>query len=465
NHGNTYTLDSGDSVPPGAISWQVKTGLGPEDFTNIASFSPPGWGGSNTFTDFAVDYKNRSELFNVTANGANSYVVVMRVNEVVCSDENHYRCSVLFMNAGSGPVTKTKETSLTTRTPAEQPYDIPVPVPDNIEENMVVTLSCTANVGKPPGQLRWWRYRNGITAPQEMTGVSTSTPPVQEGVCVYNVTSTITYRMTKDDDQSVWRCFVENELLTMPDRDKPNQESKRVNIFFKVNVPIIRKLPDTGDDSQYSVGSSVTLTCQADGNPTPGIHTNKTVNRYQWTFKASPNDNVTELSSINGTLTLTNLQETDRGTYTCTAFNGFNGKCFNASRDQILQIVKTTTTTTPRTTHIIGTIGSSETFTTQERSGFHTPQSQLDIIAGGTIGGVVLVVLVALFIFNRRYQILCIERKQNSSNRKMEELNTISDTQRLETERRAQYEELTQIRRDQENGYDVIRPSNSKEIL
>ncbi|XP_062597542.1 uncharacterized protein LOC134258964 [Saccostrea cucullata] len=40
----------------------------------------------------------------------------------------------------------------------------------------------------------------------------------------------------------------------------------------------------------------------------------------------------------------------------------------------------------------------------------------------------------------------------------MEELNTICGTQRLETERRAQYEELTQIRRDQENGYDVIKP-------
>ncbi|XP_062604628.1 uncharacterized protein LOC134266396 [Saccostrea cucullata] len=229
----TYTLDTGDTVPGGSISWQVKTGSGPEDFTNIAFFSPPGSSGSNSFTQFATDYKNRSELFNVTANGANTYVVVMRVNEVVCTDEKHYRCSVLFISTTLGPITKTKETSLTARAPAEQPYAIPVPDPDNIEENMEVTLSCTANVGKPPGQIRWWRYRNGITAPQEMTGVSTSTPPVQNGVCVYNVTSTVTYRMTKDDDQSVWRCFVDNKLLTMPDRDKPNQESKRVNVFCK----------------------------------------------------------------------------------------------------------------------------------------------------------------------------------------------------------------------------------------
>ncbi|XP_062579758.1 cell adhesion molecule 2-like [Saccostrea cucullata] len=368
----TYTLDSGDTVYPGSISWQIITGPGPEEFTNIATFSPPGSGGSNSFTNFATDYKNRSELFNVTVNGANSYVVVMRVNEVVCSDENHYRCSVLFINTGLGPVSKTKETSLSARAPSEQPYDIPVPVPDNIEENTEVTLSCTANVGKPPGQIRWWRYRNGIMAPQEITGVSTTTPPVQRGVCVYNVTSTVTYRMTKDDDQSVWRCFVDNELLTMLDRDKPYQESKRINVYFKVNVPIIRKVPDSDTDSQYSVGSSVTLLCEAEGNPTPGINANTTVNRYLWTFTASPNSTASELSSNNGTLSLSNLNETDTGTYTCTAFNGFNGKFFNASNEISLQIVKTITTTS----NIMQTTSSASSERTSKRFTI-TPQGGL----------------------------------------------------------------------------------------
>ncbi|XP_061165704.1 LOW QUALITY PROTEIN: cell adhesion molecule 3-like [Saccostrea echinata] len=401
----TYTLDSDESVYPGSISWQVKTGSAYNQ-----SINPPGSGGSNAFTAFATDYKNRTKLFNITADGANSFVVVMRINEVLCSDEQHYRCSVLFVNSGSGPVTKTKETTLTARTPAEQPYEIPVPVPDNIEENMEVTFSCTANVGKPPGQIRWWRYRKGITAHQE-SGVFTNTPQIQEGECVYNVTSTVTYTMTKDDDQSVWRCFVDNELLTMPDRDKPNQESKRVNVFFKVNVPRIRKVPDTGANSEYFVGSSVTLICEAEGNPAPGIHTNTAVNRYLWTFKASPNNNASGLSSNNGTLTLTNLLETDTGTYTCTAFNGFNGKFFNASKDFSLQI----------------------------STCFQVSQSKLEMIVGGMIGGVVLAALVAHFIFNRKYQILCVERKPNQS---------------------AQYEELKQITRDQENGYDVIRPPN-----
>lgn len=91
---------------------------------------------------------------------------------------------------------------------------------------------------------------------------------------------------------------------------------------------MITKNPDI-QNSQYSVGSSVTLTCVAQGNPSPS--TNNDINKYAWMFKANPGHNVTELSSSNGVLILNNLQETNTGTYTCTAFNGFNGKTFNSS--------------------------------------------------------------------------------------------------------------------------------------
>ena len=117
--------------------------------------------------------------------------------------------------------------------PAEQPYNILAPNLSNIEENMKINLSCTANVGKPPGKIKWWRYRDQVNAPLLM-GESSEIPAVQPGVCVYNMTFSIQPVVTKDDDQSVWRCSVDNKLLTsFPDQDKPNQETARINVFCK----------------------------------------------------------------------------------------------------------------------------------------------------------------------------------------------------------------------------------------
>ncbi|XP_052673901.1 cell adhesion molecule 3-like isoform X2 [Crassostrea angulata] len=335
-----YTLAPGDSVYSGLIVWQAKTS-GTSDFENIATFSPPGapGGGNNSFTttNSSMNLKDRAELLEVTSEGPGTYRAVMRVLEVQCLDEKEYRCSVTFISTSTGPHTRTAVTSLTVQAPAERPYDIPVAEPSNIEENMKINLSCTANVGKPPGKIKWWRYRDQVNAPLLM-GESSEIPAVQPGVCVYNVTFSIQPLVTKDDDQSVWRCSVDNELLTSsPDQDKPNQETARINVFYKVRGPRIAKIPDT-PNSQYSVGSSVTLTCEAEGNPSPSTNIDKNINKYVWTFKANPGDNATELSSNNGILSLNNLQETDTGTYTCTAFNGFNGKTFNSSQYQELQI-------------------------------------------------------------------------------------------------------------------------------
>eukprot|EP00105_Crassostrea_gigas_P037250 XP_019921398.1 PREDICTED: cell adhesion molecule 3-like isoform X2 [Crassostrea gigas] len=335
-----YTLGQFDSVYSGLIVWEAKKS-GTSDYENIATFSPPGLGGNFfTTTESAMNIKDRAELLNVTSIGSDTYLAVMRVLEVQCLDEKEYRCSVTFTSTNTGPQTKTAVTSLTVQAPAERPYDIPVAEPSNIEENMKINLSCTANVGKPPGKIKWWRYRDQVNAPLLMEE-STEVPVVQPGVCVYNVTFSIQPVVTIDDDQSVWRCSVDNELLTGSlDQNKPNQETARINVFYKVRAPQITKTPNTLN-SQYSVGSSVNLTCEAKGNPSPSTHIDKNINKYVWTFKANPGDNATELSSNNGVLSLNNLQETDTGTYTCTAFNGFNGKTFNSSKHQELQIGQT----------------------------------------------------------------------------------------------------------------------------
>lgn len=65
-------------------------------------------------------------------------------------------------------------------------------------------------------------------------GTSSETPQVQAGVCDYNVTFSIQPVVTKDDDQSVWRCSVDNDLLSsVSDLNKPNQETERINVYCK----------------------------------------------------------------------------------------------------------------------------------------------------------------------------------------------------------------------------------------
>eukprot|EP00105_Crassostrea_gigas_P008213 XP_011422698.1 PREDICTED: cell adhesion molecule 3-like [Crassostrea gigas] len=334
-----YTVGPGESVYSGLIVWQAKKS-GSADYENIATFSPPGEG-SNSFTttESAMILKDRAELLDVTSNGSDTFRVVMKVREVQCLDEKEYQCSVTFTSSSTGPQIKNAVTSLTVQGPAQQPYNILAPNLSNIEENMKINLSCTANVGKPPGKIKWWRYRDQVNAPL-LIRESSEIPAVQPGVCVYKVTFSIQPVVTKDDDQSVWRCSVDNELLTgSPDQNKPKLETARINVFYKVVDPKIAKHPDISN-SRYSVGSSVTLTCVAQGNPIPS--TNNDINKYKWTFQTISSHNVTELSSNNGVLSLNNLQETDTGTYTCTAFNGFNGKTFNISITDELYIANPT---------------------------------------------------------------------------------------------------------------------------
>ncbi|XP_078324803.1 cell adhesion molecule 2-like isoform X2 [Crassostrea virginica] len=400
----TYTLGANESVISSLIIWKAETQSAV--FENIATFSPPG-GDPPKFltTESALKLRDRTDLLNVTDMGSNSYSVVMRVREVECSDENKYQCSVTFMNPSVGPVLETSETVFTAQAPGENPYNVPVPNPSNIEENMKIDLSCTANVGKPPGQIKWWRFREGITAPVLM-GTSSETPQVQAGVCDYNVTFSIQPVVTKDDDQSVWRCSVDNVLLSsVSDLNKPNQETERINVYYKVGVPSITNSPN---NLEYSVGSSVTLTCTAKGNPSPDTNIDKNINKYEWTFKANSEDNATVLTAVGGQLTLNNLQESQTGTYTCTAFNGFNGKVFNSSASQMLQIVKTTTTSTTTPSTIPSTAGPTGNPVTEPR---------LDSdggLSGGAIAGIVIGVIVILVLIAVAVVCFCKSRQSKA---------------------------------------------------
>ena len=108
----TYTLGEGETVISGLIIWQAETQSAV--FENIAIYSAPGKNPPKfTSSESALKLKNRTDLLNVTDMGLNTYSVVMRVREVDCSDENKYRCSIMFDNPTEGPVTRTADTTFT----------------------------------------------------------------------------------------------------------------------------------------------------------------------------------------------------------------------------------------------------------------------------------------------------------------------------------------------------------------
>ncbi|XP_062592042.1 synaptogenesis protein syg-2-like isoform X6 [Saccostrea cucullata] len=93
-------------------------------------------------------------------------------------------------------------------------------------------------------------------------------------------------------------------------------------------------------------------------------------------------------------------------------------------------------------------------------------KQELSVI-GGTIGGVVFVVLVAILIFlNTKYQIQikCVERKSNQSGVKNNVSDNTSETAGPQTEMSVQYEELKKTNPNQENSYENISSQNKKRI-
>ena len=107
-----------------------------------------------------------------------------------------------------------------------------------ITDGDTVVFTCDANVGKPPGSIRWWIFRKSVDFAEEIfTAHVASSPIIYPWVCKYNITSFVTVTLTKEDDQAVIRCSVEQDLVTSPTglpEDKLYQETQRIDVQGKV---------------------------------------------------------------------------------------------------------------------------------------------------------------------------------------------------------------------------------------
>ena len=153
----------------------------------------------------------------------------------------------------------------------------------------VVNLKCESNGGNPPAKLKW--KVNGIIIQSSKSLIS----KLKNGN--WRTESSITLPISKSDHSTYIVCHVQHKALSFP-----LLAEAVLNVSFP---PIVNSMmmPMT----QFTKGDSVSLTCEAVGNPPPVI---------SWRKVSSGQ------SLINGeTLYFARVSLEDAGTYQCQAEN------------------------------------------------------------------------------------------------------------------------------------------------
>ncbi|KAJ8316310.1 hypothetical protein KUTeg_006324 [Tegillarca granosa] len=247
-----------------------------DNFEQIATFFSPILNQNATFANTTIgkDLAKRAELTNPATN---NMVAGLKINTVQCGDEATYRCLVSHVAAGITLVAKTTN-NLTVKGRAKSPDTVPIMNPaENIVENTDVFFTCTGDVGKPAGTFIWQKYKNNNPVGLQMSGDATTQPI--DGTCTVNKTN-------------------------------------------EVDKPIIQRDPPSSD---ILAGKKVTLTCSANGHPTP---------TYAWY------DGNNNKLKDGPTYEIQNAQVSDSGAYKCTASNTypFNGLTFNQTSSALVNI-------------------------------------------------------------------------------------------------------------------------------
>lgn len=84
-----------------------------------------------------------------------------------------------------------------------------------IAEGDTITVICTGDVGKPPAEHIFEKYRSGHILSMNFTPTETSISEISEN-CSFYRTSNITFQVTAADNNAVIRCGVRS-LMTDPD--------------------------------------------------------------------------------------------------------------------------------------------------------------------------------------------------------------------------------------------------------
>ncbi|XP_053738932.1 cell adhesion molecule 3 isoform X3 [Synchiropus splendidus] len=209
------------------------------------------------------------------------------IAEVQLSDEGEYTCSIFTM-----PVRMARATVTVLGVPSKPQIS---GFEDPVREGETVTLTCTSTGSKPPASLRW--YRGDV----ELEGG----PDVVESVPdspTYNVSSELTLKLSRDDNDALITCAVNHDSLKP--QDKRTDQALRVLYSPNAEIKPESDLPREGEKFY--------LRCSGNSNPEPST--------YIWQKK---DGELPPLAKIDDAyLRFEMLNKSDNGVYLCHADNG-----------------------------------------------------------------------------------------------------------------------------------------------
>nr|XP_022319723.1 uncharacterized protein LOC111122317 isoform X2 [Crassostrea virginica] len=243
-------------------------------------------------------YINRTKLIAPT-NVSLSAILILK--DLICSDVGVYRCWVDYYSNNLNH----ELTSLSTVAfKATAPNNFGI-FPYELQENQTLTLSCSAYVGAPEGNIQIWkRARKSNTKVLIFTA---NTSDFKTENCPEFINATFTYTVSRDDNGTLFLCSSQNVLNKEagPSLESPN----RVSVKYGPGKPSIVLTPNK---SSYYVGEDIRLQCVSDSNPPYNI---------TWSFLPFNHSTESSVFSYENELKLKDIQLENAGNYTCTAVN------------------------------------------------------------------------------------------------------------------------------------------------
>ena len=118
---------------------------------------------------------------------------------------------------------------------ATQPTDFTV-FPNVIKENQSLTLSCSADVGAPNGNIKIWKLANNSNVTELIFTSNTSEYNAEN--CTKFVNVTFNYTVAREEDVALFRCSSQNVLNkgAGPSLDLQTSEKCKTLVLMSSNI-------------------------------------------------------------------------------------------------------------------------------------------------------------------------------------------------------------------------------------